>query len=54
VNAGRRGRVYAVMSSQQGAYSPSFGHLNIEVTMTGDRGWVDEPIKSDIWFSPSN
>ncbi len=57
-----RGRVYSVICPQQGAFSPSFGTLNIEVTVTGNRGWVDEPSKTlaadisvegNIWFSPS-
>jgi hypothetical protein len=57
-----RGRVYSVICPQQGSYSPSFGTLNIEVTVTGNRGWVDEPSKTlaadisvegNIWFSPS-
>ena len=57
-----RGRVYSVICPQQGSFSPSFGTLNIEVTVTGNRGWVDEPSKTlaadisvegNIWFSPS-
>ena len=56
------GRIYSIICPQQGAYSPSFGTLNIEVTVTGQRGWVDEPSKTlaadmtvegKIWFSPS-
>ena len=57
-----RGRVYSIICPQQGSCSPSFGCLNIEVTVTGNRGWVDEPSKTlaadisvegNIWFSPS-
>jgi hypothetical protein len=57
-----RGRVYSVICPQQGSFSPSFGTLNIEVTVTGNRGWVDEPsrtlaadisVEGNIWFSPS-
>ncbi|PSR10075.1 MAG: hypothetical protein DA408_02550 [Bacteroidetes bacterium] len=56
------GRVYSIICPQQGAYSPSLGSMNVEVTVTGQRGWVDESNKSlaadmtvegKIWFSPS-
>lgn len=56
------GRVYSIICPQQGACSPSLGCLNVEVTVTGNRGWADEPSKSlaadmtvegRIWFSPS-
>lgn len=56
------GRVYSVICPQQGTCSPSFGTLNIEVSVTGQRGWVDEPsrtvaadltVEGKIWFSPS-
>ncbi|MDU8913008.1 hypothetical protein [Aestuariicoccus sp. MJ-SS9] len=56
------GRVYSIICPQQGAYSPSFGVLNVEVTVTGQRGWVDENTKTmaadmsvqgKVWFSPS-
>ena len=42
--------------------SPTFGNLNVEVTVTGQRGWVDETnrelaadmsVIGKIWFSPS-
>jgi hypothetical protein len=36
------GRIYSIICPQQGAYSPTFGDLNIEVTVTGQRGWVNE------------
>ena len=56
------GRVYSIICPQQGVCSPSFGCLNIEVSVTGQRGWVDETnrelaadmtIEGKIWFSPS-
>lgn len=57
-----RGRVYSVICPQQGTCSPSLGTLNIEVSVTGQRGWVDEPsrevaaditVEGKVWFSPS-
>lgn len=59
------GRIYSIMCPQQGAYLKSVGiNLNVEVTVTGQRGWVDEDSKSllaadmtvtgKIWFSPNN
>src|SRR3569832_1804459 len=36
------GRVYSVICPQQGAWSPTLGDLNIEVTVTAQRGWVNE------------
>ncbi|TMJ02595.1 MAG: hypothetical protein E6G97_12255 [Alphaproteobacteria bacterium] len=57
------GRVYSIICPQQGSCSPSFGCLNIEVTVTGQRGWADETgqekvaadltVEGKIWFSPS-
>jgi len=56
------GRVYSIICPQQGACSPTFGCLNIEVSVTGQRGWVDETtrtlaadmtVEGKIWFSPS-
>lgn len=56
------GRVYSIICPQQGVCTASLGCLNVEVTVTGQRGWVDEPAKSlaadmtvtgQIWFSPS-
>jgi hypothetical protein len=56
------GRVYSIICPQQGACSSLFGCLNIEVTVTGTRGWADETTKlvaadltveGKIWFSPS-
>ncbi|MFT5594751.1 MAG: hypothetical protein ACI8SR_003145 [Oceanicoccus sp.] len=56
------GRVFSIICPQQGTYSPSFGTLNVEVTVTGQRGWVNEStqqlaadmeVVGKIWFSPS-
>jgi hypothetical protein len=59
------GRAYAIICPQQGVYHPHWGTLNIEVTVTGNRGWVDEKAPKDknlaadmtvlgqIWFSPA-
>lgn len=52
----------SIICPQQGTYSPSFGTMNVEVTVTGQRGWVNESTKElaadmkvvgKIWFSPS-
>lgn len=56
------GKVYSIICPQQGAASPHLGSMNVEVTVTGNRGWVDETTKEiaadmsvegRIWFSPS-
>lgn len=56
------GRVYSIICPQQGTASPTFGAINVEVTVTGQRGWVDEDTKAiaadltvegKVWFSPS-
>ena len=56
------GRVYSIICPQQGVTSPHFGSMNVEVTVTGQRGWADETAKDlaadmsvvgTIWFSPS-
>jgi hypothetical protein len=56
------GRVYSIICPQQGACSPSFGCLNVEVSVTGQRGWANEAnqqlaadmtVEGKIWFSPS-
>ena len=36
------GRVYSIICPQQGVESPSLGSINLEVTVTGQRGWADE------------
>ncbi len=58
------GRVYSIICPQQGAYLNSVGiNLNVEVTVTGQRGWVNEDtremaadltVTGKIWFSPNN
>jgi hypothetical protein len=60
------GKVYSIICPQQGACSGLFGCLNVEVTVTGNRGWVvegatkadrelalDMSVVGKIWFSPS-
>ncbi|MEJ0076889.1 MAG: hypothetical protein WDO17_15855 [Alphaproteobacteria bacterium] len=59
------GRVYSIICPQQGIFHRHWGTLNIEVTVTGNRGWVDETAPKDrnvaadlttmgqIWFSPA-
>lgn len=56
------GRVYSIICPQQGFASPSLGSINVEVTVSGQRGWVDEEnqtlaadmtVEGTIWFSPS-
>jgi hypothetical protein len=56
------GRVFSIICPQQGACSRLFGCLNIEVSVTGQRGWADETsklvaadltVEGKIWFSPS-
>ena len=36
------GRIYSIICPQQGSCHPGWGCLNIEVTVTGQRGWADE------------
>ncbi len=56
------GRVYSIICPQQGFTSPHLGSLNVEVTVTGNRGWADESnrelaadmgVEGRIWFSRS-
>ncbi len=63
------GRFWSIICPQQGSYSPTLGSLNIEVTVTGQRGWIDESVREDerdrrllaadmtvtgkAWFAPS-
>ena len=56
------GRTYAIICPQQGTVSPHLGAMNVEVTVTGSRGWANEATKElaadmtvegKIWFSPS-
>lgn len=61
------GRVWSIICPQQGVYFPALGvTMNIEVTVTGNRGWINETatteqlfaaditIKPTIWFSPDS
>jgi hypothetical protein len=54
------GRIYSIICPQQGTYIPLIGTMNLEVTVTGNRGWVDENTKelaagmgveAKVWFS---
>jgi hypothetical protein len=62
------GRIYSIICPQQGSCHPGWGCLNIEVTVTGQRGWADESaaavaadetvaadltVEGKIWFTPS-
>ncbi|MDO7873197.1 hypothetical protein Q5H93_00515 [Hymenobacter sp. ASUV-10] len=58
------GRIYSIICPQQGIWIPNIGCLNVEVTVTGQRGWVNEAtplqalaadmtVEAKIWFSPS-
>jgi hypothetical protein len=58
-----KGRVYSIICPQQGFATEHFGSLNVEVTVTGNRGWADESNKTvgaemkvtgKIWFAPSS
>lgn len=63
----KAGRVYSIICPQQGAYTKNLGDLNVEVTVTGQRGWVDETVverdydllaadmtvSAQIWFGPA-
>ncbi len=59
------GRIWSIICPQQGFCVPDIGCLNVEVTVTGQRGWVSETIneswiaadmtvEAKIWFSPSS
>lgn len=56
------GRVWSIICPQQGTCSTTVGCMNVEITVTGQRGWVDEAtrelaadmtVEGTIWFSPS-
>lgn len=63
------GRFWSIICPQQGSYSPTLGSLNIEVTVTGQRGWINESVPENerdskllaadmtvtgkVWFAPS-
>jgi len=55
------GRVYSIICPQQGVWLGEKICLNVEVTVTGQRGWVDETtrelagdmtVEGRIWFTP--
>lgn len=57
------GRIWSIICPQQGACLYNICCLNVEVTVTGQRGWVDEPAREiaadmsvigKVWFSPSS
>ena len=57
------GRVWSIICPQQELYISTIeGTINVEVTVTGQRGWADEStrelaagmsVEATIWFSPS-
>lgn len=56
------GRVWSIICPQQGVVADNIGALNVEVTVTGQRGWADETdreiaadmtVEGTIWFNPS-
>jgi hypothetical protein len=59
-----KGRVFSIICPQQGFGSAMLGEMNVEVTVTGNRGWVKEPekdvyaqlgVEGHVWFSaPTN
>lgn len=55
------GKVYSIICPQQGLWLKGFGTINVEVTVTGNRGWVNEDtreiyadmkVEPKIWLSP--
>ncbi|NNE15013.1 MAG: hypothetical protein HKN51_08545 [Saprospiraceae bacterium] len=57
------GQIYSIICPQQGVCSPHLGCMNVEVTVLGSKGWVDETtrelagdmkVEGQIWFSPSS
>lgn len=57
------GRIWSIICPQQGACAHNIACLNVEVTVTGQRGWVNETnrelaadmtVEGKIWFSPSS
>ncbi len=58
----KEGKVYSIICPQQGVCVPHLGCMNVEVTVTGNKGWVDEKKKTlagdmsvvgTIWFTPT-
>ena len=57
------GRAWSIICPQQGVCVRNVACLNVEVTVTGQRGWVNETdremaadlgVEGTIWFSPSS
>jgi len=57
------GKIWALICPQQGAKVGKMGEMNVEITVTGIRGYVDEPNRSvaaelgvmgQIWFTGDN
>lgn len=59
------GRIWSIICPQQGVCISNIACLNVEVTVTGQRGWVNETnpdlgiaadmtVEGKIWFSPSS
>lgn len=55
------GQIFSIICPQQGVCHAKMGCLNVEVTVTGQRGWVNETnremaadmtVMGQIWFSP--
>ena len=55
------GRIYSIICQQQGV-ATALGSINVEITVTGQRGWVDEEsgalagdmtVMAKVWFGPS-
>ncbi|MBD1918300.1 MULTISPECIES: hypothetical protein [Cyanophyceae] len=58
-----RGRIWSIVCPQQGACIDNICCFNVEITVTGQRGWVDEPnreiaadmsVMGKVWFSQSS
>lgn len=58
-----KGEIYSVICPQQGVCLGELGCMNVEVTVTGSKGWVDEDnrtlagdmsVVGTIWFTPSS
>ncbi|MEE9407518.1 MAG: hypothetical protein V3V28_05530 [Polaribacter sp.] len=56
------GQSWSIICPQQGTFIPGVGTFNVEVTVKGQKGWVDEAnkslavdmiVKPKIWFSPA-
>ena len=54
------GKIYSIICPQQGYSAPQLGSFNVEVTVTGNRGWVNEDTRKlaadmgvigKVWFA---